>query len=437
MQRPFLFTCHNFKLTDMKKIPALTGIITALILAIIVLPGCFKDKVTHTYAIYTPVYKKTSEVRSNIKSNASQTIVRPGKLFIRGNYIYLNEIDKGIHVIDNSNPSAPKNAAFIDIPGNIDLAAKGNILYADLYTDLVSIDITNPLNIAVTSIVENAFPERRYSNGFVGDTSKIITDWLRKDTTIIESDQGLGYWGCASCFVVNDFSALASSASPKANSPFGMGGSMARFTIVSNSLYTVSDVNLNVYSIAVPEHPVAGNKLSLGWGIETIYPFKDKLFIGSSSGMFIYDITSQGSPAKIGQFNHLTACDPVIADEKYAFVTLSSGVRCSQGSNQLDVLDISTLTAPSLVKTYPMTNPHGLSKDGNSLFICDGTDGLKIYDAVDVKNLKLTNHIKGFESYDVIAFNKLAIVVTKNGLLQYDYTNLNDIRLLSKIGWAD
>jgi hypothetical protein len=49
-----------------------------------------------------------------------------GKLFIQGHYIFLNEVDKGIHVIDNSNPAQPRNVAFIDIPGNVDLAVKGN-----------------------------------------------------------------------------------------------------------------------------------------------------------------------------------------------------------------------------------------------------------------------------------------------------------------------
>jgi hypothetical protein len=175
----------------------------------------------------------------------------------------------------------------------------------------------------------------------------------------------------------------------------------------------------------------------MGWGIETIYPFKDKLFIGSNSGMFIYDVTNESNPVKIGKFSHLTSCDPVIADEKYAFVTLRGGVRCSNGSNQLDVLDISSLTAPSLVKSYPMAGPLGLSKDGNSLFICDGTDGLKVYNASDVKDLKLINHIKGFETYDVIAYNNLAIVVCKDGLRQYDYSNVNDVRLLSRVGWAE
>ena len=80
-----------------------------------------------------------------------------------------------------------------------------------------------------------------------------------------------------------------------------------------------------------------------------------------------------------------------------------------------------------------MTNPHGLSKDGNTMFICDGTGGLKIYNTSDISNLQMIKQITGIETYDVIAFNGNALVVTKDGLYQYDYSNLNNIHLRSKI----
>lgn len=414
----------------MKAIHKSMAVYFAMVTLIILCPGCLKDKVTRTYTIYTPVYKTTQEVRSNIKSNAPLTIVNPGKLFIRGNYIYLNETDKGIHVIDNSNPSLPKNVAFITIPGNMDLAVKGNMLYADLYSDLVTLDITDPLHAQLKNVISNAFPFRRYPNGFTMDETKIIVDWMKKDTTVSadiikrSNDSQRMYFDIGSYSSTN-----------KAASPFGMGGSMARFSIVNANLYTVSDAALSVYSIAAPEKPLFSSRINMGWGIETIYPFKDKLFIGSTSAMFIYDITNPDKPSKVSQFNHLRACDPVIADDNHAYVTLRNGSTCSRGSNQLDILNISNLNAPSLAKTYPMTNPHGLSKDGNTLFICDGKDGLKIYDASSINDLKLLLHIKGLESYDVITTNNVAIVVSKDGLRQYDYSDLNNIKLLSKIGW--
>ena len=80
-----------------------------------------------------------------------------------------------------------------------------------------------------------------------------------------------------------------------------------------------------------------------------------------------------------------------------------------------------------------MTNPFGLSKDGDLLFICDGKDGLKVYNAANANDLQLLKTISGLETYDVIAEDGRAIVVAKEGLYQFDYTNKDRITQLSKI----
>lgn len=407
-----------------------------LFIAMFSLAGCVKDRCTQTYTYFIPIYKTTEEVRANIKSNQPQEIQRPGKLFIKGNYIFLNEVDRGIHIIDNSNPARPKNVAFIDIPGNMDLAVKGNVLYADLYTDLITLDISNPLQVSVKSIIDNAFPHRSYT-GFQANRNMIITEWVQRDTTVDIDCRGgrFSAWNCTTCMMMDASARPSGTVFSSTPSPYGTGGSMARFTIVDSHLYTVTANSLDVYNISSPQSPAFTSKLELGWGIETIYPFKSKLFIGSNTGMFIYDITNPSKPAKQGQFNHVRTCDPVIADDNFAYVTLRTGTGCPGATNQLDVLDIKDIFNPSLVKTYPMSNPHGLSKDGNLLFICDGKEGLKIYNAANANAITLVKHISGLDTYDVIAWNDIAIVSAADGLYQYDYSDPNNIGLLSKTVW--
>ncbi len=80
-----------------------------------------------------------------------------------------------------------------------------------------------------------------------------------------------------------------------------------------------------------------------------------------------------------------------------------------------------------------MTHPHGLTKDNNLLFICDGRDGLKMYDATDPSAIVLKKRITGIETYDAIAWNNNLIVVAKDGLYQYDYSNPNDLIERSKL----
>src|SRR3954469_4724712 len=107
-----------------------------LILCFLVfLSSCVKDKCVRKYSIYTPVYETKAEARANIKTTSPQLVVQAGKIFLKGNYIFLNEKDKGIHIINNSNPANPVNTGFIPIPGNLDIAVSGNTLYADLYSD--------------------------------------------------------------------------------------------------------------------------------------------------------------------------------------------------------------------------------------------------------------------------------------------------------------
>jgi hypothetical protein len=393
----------------------------------IMLQGCLKDTSTRTYTMFTPVYKTTAEVRANIKNNPAQGVHNPGKIFLYGNYIFLNEVDKGVHIIDNSNPSAPVNKYFINIPGNLDIAVKDNILYADLYSDMVAIDITDPASISVKKVIDDAFPFRRYANGFLGDTSRIIVEWIKKDTTVEASSR----WNVPTDYLydmASSFNGANSSAVTK-----GISGSMARFTLLNDYLYTVTDNSLNVFDVSQPHDPLFKNKINLAWNIETIYPFKSNLFIGSTTGMFIFGTTNPAAPNALSSFSHIRSCDPVIADDDYAYVTLRSGTTCQGFSNQLDILNIQNLSSPTLVKTTQLTNPHGLSKDGNLLFICDGPAGLKVFNAADVSNLKLLQTVDGLETFDIITNNKVAIVVAKDGLYQYNYSNASNLQFLSKI----
>jgi hypothetical protein len=399
------------------------------------LSGCIKDEhaCSQVYTLYQPVYISLTEVRTNMKSSTSQEIEQPGKLYIYGKYIFLNELHKGIHVIDNSNPSSPKNISFIPVPGNVDIAVKGDYLYADSYTDLVVFDISIPTSVTAKKFVDKVF--QNYG-GYWGastnpDSVMVVTEYRMQDT-VMNCEQ-YGRWEGVEFDATGRVAFASAPLSNKSANP-GTGGSMARFTIVNNYLYTVTYSELFSFDISTEADPQLKKKTNLNnWGIETIFPFKDKLFIGSNTGMYIYKLTDPASPELLGQMSHVRSCDPVIADDKYAYVTLRSGTVCQGFTNQLDVLDISNLTQPSLLKTYEMTNPHGLSKDGDLLFICDGNDGLKVFNASDVSDLRLIKTIGRMETYDVIAYNGVALVVARDGLYQYDYSNSSNIKLLSKL----
>ncbi|MBL0359356.1 MAG: hypothetical protein IPP72_21950 [Chitinophagaceae bacterium] len=407
---------------------------------LLIMQGCIKDKVIATYTSFEPVYQSKAIVLQNIKSNQPKALQQTGKMVLYGNYILVNEVNKGVHVIDNTNPAAPQNIAFINIPGNVDIGAKNNMLYADIFTDMVTIDISDMHNARLKKVSYNIFPERLYTGNFVPDSSRYVVDWIKHEatsTTEISRNKSFvmsGEWADGSAG-----QSPANSASSSGGAT-GIGGSMARFTVVGNYLYTVGQSTLTSFNITDPADPLVANTTGVGWNIETIYPVKDKLFIGSKTGMFIFSIDNPAAPVALGSFSHACFDDPVIANDHYAFVTLRANTDASLcwgpstlQRNELDIIDINNISQPTLLKVYDMEAPQGLSLDDNHLFICDGTGGLKVYDATDVMNIALITTISNINPFDVIAYNGIAIVVSKEGISQYDYSNINNIRKLSTI----
>ena len=146
--------------------------------------------------------------------------------------------------------------------------------------------------------------------------------------------------------------------------------------------------------------------------------------------MYIYYIDDPARPTYKSIFSHVRVCDPVVADEKYAYVTLRNGSACGGFTNQLDVVNIENIEAPVLLKSFPFSNPHGLSKDGNILFICDGDSGLKVLDASDPSNILTKHSLVIGKASDVIAHHGIAFVILTNFIKLYSYdTQFNIIPL--------
>ena len=412
-----------------------------LLIAVVLFSSCH-DQIIETYVANVPVYITYEELRSSIQSESSQNLKNPGKIYFYNNYLFINEYLNGIHVIDNSDPSSPQNIAFINIPGNVDISIKDDILYADSYVDLVAIDISDLSNITEVSRLEEVFPyilppyDENYRVDDIDYEKGVVIDWeLKKITREVEQHFYPVYpWYESSDYMLSSYSNGTAGYSSGASS-FGVGGSMARFTAKDNVLYTIDSYSLKVIDIADYENMLLSKTINIGWNIETLFPSGDHLFIGSQSGMLIYDISNTFNPTFVSDYQHVTSCDPVVVEGNYAYVTLRSGNLCGETSDQLDVIDISDLANPTLVKSYLMTEPYGLGIDNSILFVCDGGSGLKIYEASDILHIE-DNIIATFpniETYDVIPVNGVLMLIGDDGLYQYDYSELTNIKLLSTI----
>jgi hypothetical protein len=402
-------------------------VILALVM-FLTLPSCHDEvKSTYTYRTLIPVFLEMSTVReADIIIEPGKQLDNPGKIYLFGDYLFINEPQKGIHILDNSNPASPININFINIPGNVDLAINSNILYADSYVDLLAFDISNVNNIKMVKRVENVFEH-------------MFTDMARntiltfKDTVITsESEIMWGWTGRPGMWM-----ALESSAPSRSNDSqsYGQGGSMARFTLMSGHLYAVDEYSLRVFDVWQEDDPKHLKNINLGWGIETIFPFQDKLFIGSNTGMHIYDASIPSEPKVMSVYEHITACDPVVVNEEHAFVTLRSGIFCRLGVDELQVVDIRNPYNPKLVKAYPMLNPHGLALSGDYLFLAEGKHGLKSFNVADVYNIDSNQleFLKSMKSVDIIPGPKSLIVIGPDGVCQFDYSTPSVLKPLSCI----
>lgn len=112
------------------------------------------------YGEYRPIFMHRNNLENNVQLIGPESILEPGKIYLKDNLIFINEKYRGIHVIDNTNPEDPTNFAFINIDGCIDISMKENVLYADNAVDLIAIRLNPDLtDIEVTKRIKNVFPE--------------------------------------------------------------------------------------------------------------------------------------------------------------------------------------------------------------------------------------------------------------------------------------
>jgi hypothetical protein len=219
------------------------------------------------------------------------------------------------------------------------------------------------------------------------------------------------------------------------NPQTGAGGSMARFAITGNTLYIVSKQSLEVYNIEDGANPVKAIKKDMSVGIETIFPYRDNLYIGAMDGMYIFDNTNPRDPKLQSKFTHIQSCDPVVVQGKYAYVTLRNGVACRPQNtmSSLDVVDVSNPSQPSLLHTQRMTSPYGLAVSGNKLFVCEGAVGLTVLDISNPAQPVFKRTFGELPAYDVIARNNHLIITGEKGLFQYKFDEADHVEFLSKI----
>ncbi|MFY0598072.1 MAG: hypothetical protein JXR03_00275 [Cyclobacteriaceae bacterium] len=393
----------------------------------IVLQSCIEDDadVTVTYNKGTAYYGNMDAIRSMPLVEGSSALVNPGKIFVSSDYLLIGEENEGIHVINNQNPAAPYNVAFIRIPGNKEFYLRDNLLYAESYYDMLKIDISNPTQPVLVSRAENAISEEIKNNSgetLLGFDFKMVTEKINKDDDVYNHlNNGDGYMVLYD-YTNNLIPPSAVPASFAGNSSSNI-GSVNRVVEHEGHVYVISRSNLTVLEASSFDKIYSQN---VGSEMETIYPQGNHLFIGARSEMSVMDVSDPFNPLWVSSFWHATSCDPVYPTEHgAAYVTLRTGdfAECPGDENALVVLDIENIEQPFALQEFQMISPYGLTEINEKVYVGEGENGFKIFDATNPKELKFVEWVKDIPAYDVLQHptkDNILLIAGPNGLSQYE-----------------
>ncbi|WP_373072400.1 LVIVD repeat-containing protein [Zeaxanthinibacter enoshimensis] len=396
-----------------------TKLLSLLIPAVLLLFSCDNadEGEYRDFLVAKPVTMSIEEYNASVQVLPPRSLEHSGKIYAYKGYIFVNEKFKGVHVVDNSNPVQPEKIGFINIPGNVDISVKGDYLYADSGNDLVVLDISQMADINLVKRLENVL-----NDNVIWPAQAEIYDYDQYDAA---SEVLLGWEVVTERRLVAEYRDnmvfMAETANDVAT---GEGGSLARFKIVGDFLYAVDPHYINIFNISDLDNPQDLEDVFAGFDIETIFYYEDKLFLGSMRGMYIYDITNPSQPVMVSEFQHGTACDPVVVQGNYAYVTLRGGNGCGATESGLFIVDLSEISDPVLAVSYPMDQPYGLGVRGDAVFVCDGESGLKVYDKSDIMNLEEVQHFPDQTAFDVIPLEDKLLMVGDGVVHQYAYEGL-------------
>jgi len=132
------------------------------------LSDCEGDDFPFNSSRYDPILLNRADFENSVSIKDPIAIGTSGKIYIKGDLLFINEVHKGFHIYDNSDPSSPTPIKFLEAPGSTDLAIRDNMVYINQATDLIAVAFDDTTNqIELTKRVVNVFPELRSPDGFL------------------------------------------------------------------------------------------------------------------------------------------------------------------------------------------------------------------------------------------------------------------------------
>jgi LVIVD repeat len=224
----------------------------------------------------------------------------------------------------------------------------------------------------------------------------------------------------------------------------GKSGSITRFAVFNNYMYVLNMNEVQTYDITNKDKPALVHVLKTDYGLETITIYDKTVFLGSTTALYILDITTNPAlPVILAKSDRVeafgfTGCDPVVVKDNYAYSTIKIIVNiCGNISAEsaLLVYDVTNKSNPKAVNQITMNLPNGLGYKENYLFVCDeGDDKLVVFDISKPESIKkMSLDIPINDPVDLIVNGDQMIVSCKTAFQVFDISDVSKIKRIAQI----
>jgi len=204
----------------------------------------------------------------------------------------------------------------------------------------------------------------------------------------------------------------------------GTSGSITRFATLDGYMYTLNPNQIQTFDITDPNNPELKSELETEYGLETIFIYDNRIYIGSRTGLYILGLDDPAQPNLLSQTlrsdEFFGACDPVVVKDNYAYSTVKTIENICGTFNTRSALliyEVSDPENPVLSQTFDLETPNGLAYTDQFLYVCDtGSELLRVFDISDPSNVEERNDLDYSiqDPYDIIVDEDRMIVSTLN-----------------------
>jgi len=207
----------------------------------------------------------------------------------------------------------------------------------------------------------------------------------------------------------------------------GTSGSITRFATLDGFMYTLNPNQLQTFDISDPDNPELVSELETAYGLETIFIYENRIYLGARTGLYILGLDDPGNPNLLSQTERTDqffgTCDPVVVKDNYAYSTVKTIVNVCGNANTMSALlvyEVSDPENPVLSQSFEMDTPNGLAYTDQYLYVCSAGQGrLVVFDISDPSDIiqrpDLSYSLK--DPFDIIVDEDRMIVSTETDFI--------------------